>query len=204
MTNKVFAYARVSTKGQKLESQLDALKKHGYDEIFIDKASGVKENRPELENLKTKLRKGDTILIYRLDRIGRSLKHLIEITNEFNDMGVELISINDKIDTTSPMGKLIFHISAAYANFERDLIRDRTIDGLRAAISRGRKGGRKKGFTKEVIMKCTTIYQEYKKKEKSVEALCKEYQVAKSTFYRFRAEQLKRSEIQYDAFEKRV
>jgi DNA invertase Pin-like site-specific DNA recombinase len=126
------------------------------------------------------------------------------LTNELNELGVELISLNDKIDTTSPYGKLIFHISAAFANFERDLIRDRTIDGLRSALARGRKGGRKKGFTKKVKMKCTTIYQEYKKKEKSIDALCKEYEIAKSTFYRFRAEKLKQTETQYDIFEKRV
>lgn len=189
MTNKIFAYARISTRDQKLESQIDALKKHGYDELFIDKASGIREDRPELTKLKAKLRQGDTILIYRLDRIGRSLKHLIEITNELNQMGVELISINDKIDTTSPMGKLIFHISAAFANFERDLIRDRTIDGLRSAVARGRKGGRKKGFTKDVKMKCTTIQHELKKQQKSISELCKEYKVAKSTFYRFQTEQ---------------
>ena len=142
-------YARVSTLAQDEALQLDALNKDGVDRIYTDHASGSTESRPALDELLGHLRSGDTLVIWRLDRLGRSLRHLIELVGELEGRGVALRSLTESIDTSTPGGKLIFHVFAALAEFERDLIRERTNAGLQAARARGRVGGRPTVFTEE-------------------------------------------------------
>jgi DNA invertase Pin-like site-specific DNA recombinase len=137
-------YARVSTDDQNLDLQLDALKAAGCEKIIKDKASGGKVTRDGLERTRELLRKGDVLAVWRLDRLGRTLRHLIELMGELEGQGIGFQSTTEAIDTTTPGGKLVFHIFAALAEFERNLIRERTMAGLQAARARGRKGGRPK------------------------------------------------------------
>jgi len=136
-------YARVSTQDQRSELQLDALAAAGCEQVFHEKMSGKDKDRPELETCLKVVRQGDTLIVWRLDRLGRSLKDLVEIVHELQDRGIGLQSLTENIDTTNAGGKLIFHVFAALAEFERNLIRERTVAGLAAARARGRKGGRK-------------------------------------------------------------
>jgi DNA invertase Pin-like site-specific DNA recombinase len=138
----VFGYARISTVEQDESLQLDALDAAGCDRLMIDRASGATTERPALAEMLDRLRPGDSVMVWRLDRLGRSLRHLIEVVADLERRGVTLISLTEQIDTSSPGGKLVFHIFAAMAEFERDLIRERTHAGLAAARARGRKGGR--------------------------------------------------------------
>ena len=137
-------YARVSTGEQTLDLQLDALKAAGCGKVYRETASGAKAERLVLEDVLSYLRKGDTLVVWRLDRLGRSLKHLIEVVAGLAERGVGFKSLTEQIDTTTPGGKLIFHVFGALAEFERDLIRERTNAGLAAARARGRTGGRPK------------------------------------------------------------
>ena len=143
----LIGYARVSTTDQTLDLQKDALEKAGCDRIFTDTASGAKAERVGLDEALSHLREGDTLVVWRLDRLGRSLKHLIETITKLNNRGIGFKSITEAIDTTTSGGKLIFHIFGALAEFERDIIRERTQAGLTAARARGRKGGRPKALT---------------------------------------------------------
>jgi len=146
-TNRRIGYARVSTASQELNLQLDALKLAGIPDnlIFIDKVSGAKTERPGLTACMNELQAGDTLIIWRLDRLGRSLKHLIEIVEELKGRGVGFRSINDGgIDTTTASGEMVFNIFATLAQFERRLIQERTQAGLKAARARGKNGGRPK------------------------------------------------------------
>src|SRR5579871_804862 len=138
----LIGYARVSTQDQKPELQLDALKQAGCEEVFVEKASGAQRERPELAAALRHARKGDVLVVWRLDRLARSLSHLIKTVEDLEKRGVGLRSLTDPIDTTTPQGMLVFHIFGAIAEFERSLIRDRTRAGLEAARARGRKGGR--------------------------------------------------------------
>jgi len=146
-------YARVSTEDQNEDAQLDALQANGCERIFIEKASGKTKNRPELERMMDTLRGGDIVVVQRLDRLGRSLKDLIELLDGFKQKSIQFISLNEKIDTTSAVGELAFHIIASVAQFERQLISERTKAGLAAARARGRKGGRKQKLTSNDIKK---------------------------------------------------
>src|SRR6184192_3760772 len=137
-------YARVSTQDQTLNFQKDALEKLGCNKIFTDTASGAKAERIGLEEALAYVREGDTLVVWRLDRLGRSLKHLIETITQLNNRNIGFQSITEHIDTTTSGGKLIFHIFGALAEFERDIIRERTNAGLLAARARGRTGGRPK------------------------------------------------------------
>lgn len=139
----IIGYARVSTQDQNPELQLDALKAAGCERIYQEKMSGATRQRPELEACFNALREGDTLLVWRLDRLGRSLKDLVEIVTSLEERGVAFRSLTENIDTSNTGGKLIFHIFGALAEFERNLISDRTKAGLAAARARGRKGGRK-------------------------------------------------------------
>jgi DNA invertase Pin-like site-specific DNA recombinase len=130
-------YARVSTKDQSLNLQTDALTKAGCEIIFNEIASGAKSDRVELDKLFSQIRKGDILVVYKLDRLGRSLKHLLEFVAILNEKQIGLQSISDAIDTTTPQGRLFFNISACFSEFERDLIRERTRAGLEAARARG-------------------------------------------------------------------
>jgi len=142
MSSYKIGYARVSTLQQDEALQRDALQAAGVDRIFVDKASGKLESRPALDDLLEQARPGDTVVVWRLDRLGRSLKHLIETVGTLEARGVAFVSLTEAIDTSTPGGRLIFHVFGALAEFERDLIRERTLAGLAAARARGRVGGR--------------------------------------------------------------
>jgi DNA invertase Pin-like site-specific DNA recombinase len=141
-------YARISTKDQKLDLQTDALEKAGCEKIFTDVASGAKSQRPGLDEALNFARQKDVIVIWKLDRLGRSLKHLIQTVNDLSEREVGFESIEEKLDTTSASGKLLFHIFGALAEFERELIRERTNAELKAGRARGRNGGRPKSLRK--------------------------------------------------------
>lgn len=139
----LIGYARVSTIGQKLEPQVDALKAAGCETVFEDVISGAKAERPGLNDALTFLREGDTLVVWKLDRLGRSMKHLVETVTDLADRVVGFKSLTEGVDTTTTGGTLVFHLFGALAQFERDLIIERTQAGLKAAATRGRKGGRK-------------------------------------------------------------
>jgi len=149
----LIGYARVSTAEQDTALQTDALRKVGCDKIFEDTASGAKAERPGLAAALAYVREGDTLVVWRLDRLGRSLPHLIETIGALQARGVGFRSLSEAIDTTTSGGRLIFHVFGALGQFERDLIRERTRAGLRAAAARGRKGGRKPVVTAEKLQR---------------------------------------------------
>ena len=151
-------YARVSTQEQSFDMQVDALEKAGCERIFAEKVSGTKDDRQELKKCLEYLRKGDVLVVYKLDRLGRSTKKLLEITDELEKRGIEFISINDKMDTTTAIGKAMFRMLAVLSEMERDLIAERTKAGLEAARARGRKGGRPK-MDASVINKAIKLYE---------------------------------------------
>lgn len=142
MNSRTLAYARVSTTDQDPQLQLDALEAAGRDDIYTDYASGTASARPELDALLRNARGGDTILVWRLDRLGRNVKHLVELVGDLETRGIGLRSLNEQIDTTTANGRLIFHVFAALAEFEAGLLSERTRAGLQAAKARGRTGGR--------------------------------------------------------------
>lgn len=178
-------YARVSTKDQNLELQLDALAQVGCEVIFQERASGVKTDRPELERMLAQLRQGDVVCIYKLDRLGRSLKNLLELVADFESRGIGLKSLTDAIDTTTPQGRLVLNIFGSLAEFERDLIRERTRAGLEAARARGRKGGRRKGLSPEAQKKAMLAEVYYKEGKLGVDEIARTIGVSKMTFYKY-------------------
>lgn len=178
-------YARVSTKEQNLSLQMDALEKEGCKEIFQEKISGAKADRPELRKMIDQLRAGDIIVTWKLDRMGRSLRDLVNLMNEIQEKGAGLKSLHDSIDTSTPQGKLTFHLFASLAEFERDIIRERTKAGLEAARARGRKGGRPKGLSKEAQDKAMIAETLYKQGEMTVTQICKHLDIARSTLYKY-------------------
>ncbi|WEK44301.1 MAG: recombinase family protein [Candidatus Sphingomonas colombiensis] len=147
----MIGYARVSTPDQDLSLQHDALRAVGCDRIFDDRVSGTKADRPGLAAALSYLRDGDVLVIWKFDRLGRSVQHLIETVDQLRERGVGLRSITEAVDTTTPGGRLLFHIFSALAQFERDLIVERTTAGLKAAEARGRKGGRTRVVTPEKL-----------------------------------------------------
>ena len=178
-------YARVSTQDQHLEMQLDALSKVGCEQIFQEKISGIKSDRPELQAMQQILRKDDVVYIYKLDRLGRSLKHLLEIADEFEKKGVGLISINDPINTTTASGRLIFNIFASLAESEKDLIRERTKSGLEAARAMGIKGGRSRGLSNESEKRAMLAQTLYSERKLGVNDIAKELSISKMTLYKY-------------------
>jgi len=179
-------YARVSTKDQNLDVQLTALKNLGCEMIFKEKVSAAKE-RKELNKMLETLRPGDTVVVWRLDRLGRSLKHLVETVNFFSDNNIAFISMHDKVDTTTSHGRLVFNIFASIAEFERELIRERTQAGLKAARLKGHFSGRKPGLKPEDQKKARLILKYSKKKSWSVADIMEQVDVSKSTYYRYLA-----------------
>ena len=151
----LISYARVSTAEQDAALQTDALRKAGCQRIFEDTISGAKAERPGLASALAYLRDGDVLVVWRLDRLGRSLPHLIEVIGTLEARGVGFRSLSEAIDTTTSGGRLIFHVFGALGQFERDLIRDRTKAGLAAAAARGRKGGRKPVVTAEKLQRAS-------------------------------------------------
>src|SRR5437764_4879442 len=180
-------YARISTGEQTLALQEDALKAAGCERLLTDTASGAKTERPGLAKALEQLRSGDTLVVWRLDRLGRSLRHLIDTLLALDQRGVGFKSLTESIDTTTPGGKLIFHVFGALAEFERDLIRERTNAGLAAARARGRTGGRPKAFgnPKKLAM-AKTLFADTKR---SIPEICQTLGVSRSTLYRYLAEQ---------------
>jgi DNA invertase Pin-like site-specific DNA recombinase len=174
-------YARVSTDDQTLDLQRDALKRAKCRQIYEEHISGRSATRPELDACLKSLRKGDTLVVWRLDRLGRSLADLIHLTNELRSRSVDLESLTEKIETGSPTGKLIFHVFGALAEFERNLIRERTMAGLKAARARGRKGGRPRKLSAKELK---TIAALLKTPVVSVQEIAKRYGVSRSTLYR--------------------
>jgi Site-specific recombinases, DNA invertase Pin homologs len=153
----IIGYARVSTNDQNPELQIDALKKAGAEQVFQEKFTGTLRERPELSQCLRMLRQGDVLIVWKLDRLARSLKDLVEIVQDLQDRGVGFKSLTESIDTTSSGGRLVFHIFGALAEFERDLIRERTIAGLQAARARGRKGGRKPAMSAADVKKAAAM-----------------------------------------------
>ena len=153
----IIGYARVSTHDQNLDSQLDALQKADCEQIFQEKITGKTKDRPELISCLKALRKGDVLVVWKLDRLARSLKDLVEIITDLNQREIGFKSLTEAIDTTSATGRLVFHIFGALAEFEHSLIRERTIAGLDAARARGRKGGRKPSMSGKDIKKAKAM-----------------------------------------------
>ena len=175
-------YARVSTDDQNLNLQRDALDQAGCEQIFKDQLSGAKAERPGLHQALQYARTGDTIVVWRLDRLSRSLKDLIEMVTLLESKGIGLKSLQEAIDTSSSSGKLIFHIFGALAEFERNLIRERTRAGLQAARARGRKGGRPKSLSKDKQALAVKLYDE---KEHTVDQICEMMGISKPTLYKY-------------------
>jgi len=175
-------YSRVSTSDQNPDLQLDALKKEECHQIFSDTASGARTDRPGLDEALAFLRGGDTLVVWKLDRLGRSLKHLIEVINTLKERGIYFKSIQESIDTSTSGGKLIFHVFGALAEFERDIIRERTMAGLKAARARGRKGGRPRLMDDKKIAMAKSLMAD---KTNTVNQVCKTLGVSRSTLYRY-------------------
>ena len=181
MTSQRLGYGRVSTQDQNLDAQRDALKKAGVDKIFIEKITGTKASRPELDKLRAQMRQGDTLVVTRLDRLGRSTKDLLSISSELEDIGVELEVLEQSINTKSAEGKLFFTLIAAFAQFEHDLMVARTKDGLAAARARGRMGGRKPKLTEAQKKQVQTLYAA---KELTVREIAALFNITPPTVYR--------------------
>ncbi len=179
----LIGYGRVSTQDQNLDLQIDALKKAGCEDryIYTDMASGAKSERMGLNQMLGYLRRGDTVVVWKLDRLARSLKHLIELIADFEKRGIGFRSLQENIDTKTASGKLFLHIFGALAEFERELIRERTLAGLKAAAQRGRKGGRPKAMNPQKIEQARALYRE---KSIPVMEICKTLGVSKGTLYR--------------------
>jgi DNA invertase Pin-like site-specific DNA recombinase len=178
-------YARVSTDEQTLDLQQDALQKLECEHIFTDTASGAKTDRPGLEAALRFVRAGDILVVWRLDRLGRSLKHLIETIGQLQERGIGFRSIQENIDTMTSGGKLIFHMFGALAEFERDLIRERTLAGLAAARARGRKGGQPRAAALNDAKKVALAQALYNDKSNSIATICTMLRVSRSTLYRY-------------------
>jgi DNA invertase Pin-like site-specific DNA recombinase len=176
----LIGYARVSTHEQTLNLQRDALEKAGCTKIFTDTASGAKSERKGLEAALNYVRKGDTLVVWRLDRLGRSLPHLIATMTDLEERGIGFKSLTENIDTTTSGGKLIFHIFGALAEFERNLIRERTQAGLTAARARGRSGGRPKALAGKQL----SIAQDLYDKHHPILEICRTLKISRATLYR--------------------
>src|SRR5215210_2254101 len=182
----LIGYARVSTTEQNLDLQLDALRKAGCTDanIFTDKITGTKQERPELSVALSHLRPGDTLVVWRLDRLARSLTHLIETVNHLASQQIAFRSITENIDTSSATGQLVFHIFGALSEFERNLIKERTIAGLAAARARGKSGGRPK--RSPTASKVTLARKLYADKTNTVAAICRDLSISRATLYRYK------------------
>ncbi len=186
-------YARISTNEQNFSLQMDALEKADCGKIFHDQISGAKTQRPGLDEALAYLREGDVLVVWRLDRLGRSLKHLIELVNVLEERGIGFQSLQESIDTTTSGGRLIFHIFGALAEFERNLIQERTHAGLSAARARGRTGGRPKSLD---VKKTALLYRLYDEKKNSIQEICDLVGVSKSTLYSYLRERETKSAIE--------
>ena len=180
--NQRIGYARVSMDDQHLDLQRDALKRSGCHAIYEEAASGKNTSRQELEQCRKALRPGDTLVVWRLDRIGRSLPDLVQIVADLEQRGIHFESLNEKIETSSASGRLVFHIFAALAEFERGLIRERTQAGLAAARARGRNGGRKPKLNDKQIRQIKALLRD---PAICVAEIAREYGVSRTTIYKY-------------------
>ena len=176
-----FGYARVSKNEQNLDIQLQKLQQAGCDEIFQEKVSGSKDDRSQLNSLLNKLRAGDIVYVVRLDRLGRRMSKLVELINNFKSRDIEFVSLENNIDTTNPMGMLLFTMCAAFAEMERILITERVKAGLIAAHKKGRRGGRPKSLTPEKLKKLKFLI---KSNDFSVTEMCAMTEITRSVYYR--------------------
>ena len=175
-------YARVSTSDQNLDLQNDALQAAGCERLFTDTVSGARGERPGLTAALKECRSGDTLVVWKLDRLGRSLPHLVETVRDLSVRGVGFKSLQEQIDTTTSSGKLIFHIFASLAEFERDLIRERTNAGLIAARARGRNGGRPRGVDQKKQQAALALKQDT---QRSVREICEIVGISRNTYYKY-------------------
>jgi DNA invertase Pin-like site-specific DNA recombinase len=182
----LIGYARVSTDDQHLDLQRDALQKAGCEKVYTDQQSGASTERLGLNGILEIGRAGDTLVVWRLDRLGRSLKHLIHLVEKLDHQGIGLRSLQENIDTTTSGGRLVFHLFGALAEFERNLIRERTQAGLSAARARGRQGGRPKLLDPKKRELALRLHQE---RQHSITEICKIMGISKSTLYNYLAEQ---------------
>jgi DNA invertase Pin-like site-specific DNA recombinase len=181
MAMRRFGYARVSTDDQNLDLQRDALNRAGCDRLYEEMASGKSADRPQLEECLADLREGDTLTVWRLDRLGRSLPDLVRVVADLEKRGVGFESLSERIETVSAAGKLIFHVFAALAEFERNVIRERTQAGLTAARARGRCGGRKPKIGDKERREIQALYDA---KTVPVTDIAKRYGVSRTTLYK--------------------
>ena len=180
--NQRIGYARVSTEDQHLDLQRDALQQAGCGVIYEEAASGKSTERPELEQCRKALRNGDTLVVWRLDRLGRSLPDLVQIVADLERSGVSFESLNEKIETGSAAGKLVFHVFAALAEFERSLIRERTRAGLAAARARGRSGGRKPKLGEKQVREIKALLRD---PDIQVADVARRYGISRTTLYKY-------------------
>lgn len=180
----LIGYARVSTQDQTLDLQTDALKRAGCEKIFTDMISGAKSVRPGLQEAMNHLRAGDTLVVWRLDRLGRTLKQLIATITDLSDKGIGFQSLQENMDTTTSGGKLIFHIFGALAEFEREVIKERTNAGLQAARARGRLGGRPtiQSLDPKKVALARRLYAD---RTMPVKEICDTLHIGRSTLYRY-------------------
>jgi len=174
-------YARVSTDDQTLDMQRDALKRAKCSNVYGEQVSGKNADRPQLESCLKSLRKGDTLVVWRLDRLGRNLTDLVRLITELEQRSIHFESLTEKIETSSPAGRLVFHVFAALAEFERNLIRERTVAGLTAARALGRKGGRPVKLSPKEVK---TIRALLKTADIPVAEIAARFGIARSTLYR--------------------
>src|SRR5689334_31633 len=179
---KTVGYSRVSTFEQLMDLQRDALATAGCDRVFADTMSGARSDRPGLRQALDYVREGDVLVVWRLDRLGRSLKYLIEVMTQLDERGIGFKSLTEQIDTTTSGGKLIFHVFGALAEFERDVIRERTQAGLAAARARGRIGGRPKTLTPKQIAQVKKLYAD---KTTPIKDICKSFHISRMTLWRY-------------------
>lgn len=180
----LIGYARVSTQDQNLDLQLKALSDYGCSKIFKEKVSGKSKDRPELNSMLSQLRAGDTVVVWKLDRLGRSIKDLIHLVELFQSSDVNFVSVTDSIDTSTAMGRFTFNIFASLAQFEREIIRERTNAGLSAARAKGRKGGRPSGLSKEKVKVAEQIKVLFDS-GRDIEDIKETFKVSKATIYRY-------------------
>lgn len=178
----LIGYARVSTTGQNLDLQLDALQKLGCDKIFTDKASGAKTERKGLTEALEFIRPGDTLVVWKLDRLGRTLKHLISTIEALSKRGIDFRSLKENLDTSTATGKLIFSVMGALAEFERDILRERVNAGLTAARARGRLGGRPKKLDAKKIEMIRKLYLEG---SQTINEIAKAFGVNRGSVYNY-------------------
>lgn len=178
-------YARVSTRDQTVALQVDALKAVGCGKVYTEVISGAATERPILAKLLDEVRPGDIVVVWKLDRLGRSLKHLVETVNLLLQQDVGIKSLNDPIDTTTPQGRLVFNLFASLAEFERDVIRERTQAGLSAARARGRTGGRPKGLPQQAQATACAAETLYREGKLSAQQIAEHLHISKSTLYAY-------------------